>query len=375
MGNSTNIRRWFWVHRWTSLVCTIFLLLLCLTGLPLIFGEEIDDWLEPSPPYAVLPEGTPRANLDSIVACSLQKNPGLMISSIFVDDDEPQVVVNLATSWKQAMKPHSDSTRWLKFDARTAKVIQESKPLGKEGMGFTDILLELHRRMFMGLGGELFLGLMGLLFVVAIVSGFVLYSPFMRKLDFGTIRAKRSPRLKWLDLHNLLGVVTGLWLFVVGITGVINELSVPLFGIWQMTDVNKMLAPYRGKPVPERLGSVQAAYDSVSAALPDMQVTSVVYPGNPYASSQHYLIWAKGATPLKSRLFNPSLVDVRTGRLTVVLEMPWYLRGLEVSRPLHFGDYGGMPLKIIWAILDIIAIVVLGSGVYLWFKRNNKIDI
>jgi uncharacterized iron-regulated membrane protein len=29
-----------------------------------------------------------------------------------------------------------------------------------------------------------------------------------------------------------------------------------------------------------------------------------------------------------------------------------------------------MPMKIIWALLDIATIVVLGSGLYLWFKRR-----
>jgi uncharacterized iron-regulated membrane protein len=51
--------------------------------------------------------------------------------------------------------------------------------------------------------------------------------------------------------------------------------------------------------------------------------------------------------------------------------MPWYLRALEISRPLHFGDYGGMPLKIIWALFDVVAIVVLISGIYLWWKRRK----
>ena len=37
-----NIRLWYLIHKWTSLVCTIFLLMLCITGLPLIFHEEID---------------------------------------------------------------------------------------------------------------------------------------------------------------------------------------------------------------------------------------------------------------------------------------------------------------------------------------------
>ncbi len=42
-----------------------------------------------------------------------------------------------------------------------------------------------------------------------------------------------------------------------------------------------------------------------------------------------------------------------------------------ISQPLHFGDYGGMPLKILWAILDIMTIMVLGTGVYLWLRRRN----
>jgi uncharacterized iron-regulated membrane protein len=41
-----------------------------------------------------------------------------------------------------------------------------------------------------------------------------------------------------------------------------------------------------------------------------------------------------------------------------------------VSQPLHFG-YHGLPMKILWALLDIIAIVVLGSGFYLWFNKRN----
>ena len=39
------LRRWRWVHRWSSIVCTLFLLMLCLTGLPLIFDDEIDHLL------------------------------------------------------------------------------------------------------------------------------------------------------------------------------------------------------------------------------------------------------------------------------------------------------------------------------------------
>ncbi|MGB3722154.1 MAG: PepSY domain-containing protein, partial [Pacificimonas sp.] len=38
----TAIRRWYLVHVWSSLVPTLFLMMLCVTGLPLIFHDEID---------------------------------------------------------------------------------------------------------------------------------------------------------------------------------------------------------------------------------------------------------------------------------------------------------------------------------------------
>ncbi len=212
---------------------------------------------------------------------------------------------------------------------------------------------------------------MGVLFVVAVVSGGVIYGPFMHKLAFGTVRMDKSQRLKWLDLHNLLGIVMLTWTLVVGATGVMNTLATPLFGLWRTQELPSLLAPYQGTPLPIQLSSVQAAFDTTRQALPDMQVISVVFPHPRFGSPRHYLLWTKGKTPLTSRLCTPVLIDAATGHLTDVHGLPWYLRTLQVSRPLYFGDYGGWPMKMIWALLDIITIVLLGSGVYLWITRRK----
>lgn len=368
-----NIKRWLFVHRWTSLVCTIFLLILCLTGLPLIFADEIDGWLEPHPPYESLPATTPMTNLDRVVHTALARYPREIVTSLFIDDDEPQIIAGLSTSWAEEEKEHSDSTHFIRFDARTANILEDGGARAAQKQTFIGIMLQLHIALFAGLPGQLFMGFMGLLFVLALLSGLLLYGPFMKKLDFGTVRKERSSRLKWLDLHNLLGIVTLAWMAVVGLTGIMNELSTPLFGLWQQTDVRHMLEPYKNKPVPrpEEFHSVQAVFDTAQAAMAGMRITSVVFPGAPFASAQHYLLWGKGNTPLRSRLFTPVLVDARSGRLSAIVKMPWYLRSLEVSRPLHFGDYGGIALKVIWAIFDLATMVVLISGLYLWWIRRK----
>ena len=373
MTAARSLKRWYVVHQWSSLICTAFLLLLCVTGLPLIFHDEIDGWLEPHR-YQTLPAGTPNASFDRFVAVAHRLYPNEVVASVFSDDDEPQTLVWMAPSFA-AMKADISVMHVVRFDSRTVQMLETSKTNAQRRKTFVDVMLALHTDMFAGPPGGLFLGFMALLFVVAIVSGVVLYGPFMKKLDFGTVRRGRATRLKWLDLHNLLGITTLAWATVVGLTGAMNQLSTPLFRLWQQTEVKALLASYDGKSVPpqDALPSVQAALETAQHAVPGMAVLSVVYPGSPFGSPYHYLFWAKGDKTLTSRLLSPILVDANTGALSSVVSMPWYLRALEVSRPLHFGDYGGLPLKILWALLDLITIIVLVSGLYLWIARRRML--
>ena len=132
------------------------------------------------------------------------------------------------------------------FDAYTAQ------PVGLLGTGPMLVLLRLHTDLYLGQAGKLFMGAMGLLFMVAVVSGVVLYWPFTRRLNFAAIRRDRPRRVRWLDWHNLLGVVTVAWALVVGGTGVINTLAEVMLGVWQRNELAVMAAPYAGKPAPAR---------------------------------------------------------------------------------------------------------------------------
>jgi uncharacterized iron-regulated membrane protein len=362
--STRSIRGWWLVHKWTSLICTLFLLLLCITGLPLIFYHEIEELLDPHPEPAPLAEGTPRANPDWIVETAAALQPGEVVQYLSFDPDEPDAAFVTLGASADAV----EASAFYMFDARTGELLHEY-PLGE---GIMYVLWRLHVDMFADLPGTLFLGLMGLLLVASLVSGAVLYGPFMRRLQFGTVRHERAPRTRWLDLHNLLGIATLIWLVVVGTTGAINTLALPIYGNWQATELAEMSAPYRSRPPLAELGSVARALASARAAAPDMAVSFVAFPGTEWASPHHFGIYLQGGTPLTSRLFKPMLVDARTGEVTDQRDLPWYVTALLISQPLHFGDYGGLPLKVLWAILDLLAIVVLGSGLYLWLKKRQR---
>jgi uncharacterized iron-regulated membrane protein len=94
-------------------------------------------------------------------------------------------------------------------------------------------------------------------------------------------------------------------------------------------------------------------------------------PGTMFAGRHHYNVFLSGDRPLTSRLIMPVLINAADGTLSEKRSLPLYAKALFLSKPLHFGNYGGMPLKVIWAVLDLITLGVLGSGLYLWAARRR----
>lgn len=358
-----SFRAWYAVHKWTSLVSTLFLLMLCVTGLPLIFSHEISHLTGTSVEPPALETKAGPADIDRIVADARQRRPQDVPQFLVAEADEPELLYV-----RMADRVDSEGlTAFYTYDARTGAFLSEY-PLGQ---GFMDLMLRLHTDMYLGLGGTLFLGFMGLLLGASIVSGIYIYGPYMKKLRFGTVRRARVSRLKWLDQHNLLGIVTLVWLLVVGLTGTINALNRPIFAAWQATELAALAAPYKDQPAVTGPLSADAAVRAARQAHPDKSLSFMAYPGNGFATPQHFVAFMNGNTPLTSKLLSIAVIDARTAQVVASGEMPWYVSTLMLSQPLHFGDYGGMALKLLWALLDVLSIVVLWSGLVLWWKRRK----
>ncbi|NWE67223.1 PepSY domain-containing protein [Pseudomonas gingeri] len=361
---SKTIRRWSFIHTWTSLICTLFLLMLALTGLPLIFHHEIDHLLGDAAELRQMPADTPTLDLQQLVRAAEAHRPGEVMQYFGWDEEDPNGVIAIMAK-TAGTEPNSSHTFML--DARTGEALELPSANG----GLMMVMLRLHVDMFAGLPGKLLLAFMGVLFVLAIVSGVVLYLPFMRRLKFATVRQDKSTRLRWLDLHNLIGVVILTWCLVVGITGVISACADLIIAAWRNDSLGAMVEPYRNAPPLTDRAPATHLLEIAAQAAPGMRPDFIAFPGTRFSSEHHYAVFMKGSTHLTSHLLTPVLIDASTLQVTAVAERPWYMDAMGMSQPLHFGDYGGMPMKILWAVLDVLTIIVLGSGVYLWWVRRR----
>ena len=110
--NAKTVRIWYRVHKWTSLICTALLLVACVTGLPLVFEEELDSLLEPHVAPAPSTAGAPMASIDPMVVRAQAQFPSLHPFSIVWDDDELVIPECEPNHWAIRVEAERHLGRW-----------------------------------------------------------------------------------------------------------------------------------------------------------------------------------------------------------------------------------------------------------------------
>jgi uncharacterized iron-regulated membrane protein len=355
-----------WLHRWSGLVATPFFLVLCLTGTVLIFHEEIGAAAGWEP--VVEATDAPLLPLSTLTARVLAREPGKRVLAVALDEDHPgRVTVNLAGPGIRTLAGATPVLLNAHDGAVLSRPDPRTTPLG--------ILLRLHANWFLGLPGQLAGGVVALLVTICLISGAVVYGPYIRSLVFGAIRRGRGEAVRQRDLHNLIGVASLGWTLIVSVTGIALALGGVGLLAWQGTELQRLVrthasAPVTGTDAP--FAALDAVGQAAEAARPGWRTTLVIFPDTVLSTDRHYTVLLAGPTGIQKRLFEIALVDARDAQVAEVARLPWYLTVVRLSQPLHFGDYGSWPLKLLWCALSWAALFITGNGAWLWWARKRS---
>jgi len=354
------LKVWIFIHKWSSLISSAFLLVLFVSGLALVYRAEIDGLMGFHNDHDSHANRT-AVSIDQLVDAGIQRFPDKVVQYIVWNQDTPNTVL-------LAMAPAAGADfrelHNVLIDANTAKIIQtKTAPM--------DIILELHASFFLKSFGPIVLGLVSILFLLALVSGAVIYSPFLKKRVHGELKTSRRQRLRWLDFHNISGMLILAWALVVGGTGLINSWGEYITMIWRADQLTEITHLYKDKPIPDKLISVDKAMASALTVTTDMKPYFVAFPQSFMTTPYHYAIFMRGTTASTHYLLKPIIIDAANGEITSSQDLPMYMKGLFLSQPLHFGDYGGEPLKLIWALFTLLSIAILLTGFYLTISKNK----
>jgi uncharacterized iron-regulated membrane protein len=269
---------------------------------------------------------------------------------------------SVATPLREAQK--------ITYDIREKKIRDEAK---KEESGFFSWLLELHRELFLGFAGKMYIGFIGFLYVFLLISGFFIYGRMMKKRSFGDIR---NPfKLKLADLHKYLGVTSFGWALIVGFTGTLLAFNSLIIKAFQYSTLNQLISKYGNAANSEGPGSgvLGHAIANVQNQNLEGEISFVSFPGTEFGVPGHFVFLMEKFWLGREQASQILLSSADSGGLSEVVDLPFYLKALILSEPLHFGNYGGLAFKIIWLLFALCSLLVMLMGVATYWSRTRKV--
>lgn len=356
------------LHRWISAICAVFFLLLCLTGLPLLFKEEITQWnrVEPLPhagasSYHALWQGT-SAGLDKVLgenpdkkvqAISAMPEHGLLLYRIADKDSHGRTGRMSMGGTQIAYSPMTDqAVPWRSGAVKSPAVAS-----------LMHTLHILHLRLAMGQGGMIFLGIMCFFSFLSILGGLLLYPTFMRRRLFGGTRGGVSAGSSF-DWHNFLGVVTAVWAGLLTLSGVAIVIFSVGYGAY-LADVDAHAPQGDAASVhyEDMLAYAKEAFPGQDVL--SMEAATGKLPATLYLTDAAHPAMFMGQKVLFSRTADGELLHFTE-------PLPRYLAVCASLLDLHVHNHSTILLKLLWALLDILTVIVIVTGFLGWWRRCHR---
>ncbi|MDR2318962.1 MAG: PepSY domain-containing protein [Pseudomonas sp.] len=361
-------RLWFLVHSWLALPIWFFVLIVCFTGMLAVVSQEIV-WLANPDVRASKPD-------DNAERLSFQQVLDAMHKA------EPDIAVN---SLSQPDGSHFALTAGVTYPDGSSPMLYVNPYTGAIQGKMPDFNFEAFTRALHGWWlvpftsgfswGWYMVSLLGLPMLASLVTGLVVYKKFWKGF-FKPVRTGHGARIFWGDLHRLAGVWSIWFIAVISITSIWFLIRAILFDN-QITISSEPSVPVIAREkVPQSLDGGPApridldeAARIAGLAIPSLDITSVSLPATAYS---HIEMGGRGWYPLmfQSASVNPYTRQVDSQFLLSDRSALEFVT--ESMRPLHTGDFGGLPIKLVWFFFGLILTLMVFSGLLIWTKRTAQ---
>jgi uncharacterized iron-regulated membrane protein len=344
-------------HAYGGLWLGAHFLLFLVTGFVLLF--------KPAAEFKVAgAAATLNKSYSEILRESLARFPGERPLSLFPDEEVPRVLhLRLSPDGSGKFR----GARKLDFDLRSGAEVKGAL----SETGFFSFVLRLHRELLLGSAGKILVGISGIILLLISLSGFLIYGRFRRGQAFDSVRFGSKPLLL-ADLHKWLGAAAGAWVLLVTFTGIFLAFNSLLIKLYQAQNLASLSQAYQGHAASADPALVDSVINNALAARPGSALDFLAFPGTEFSLPAHYLLLLKTPTSFGGEVHELAVVEAGTARVAEVRELPVYLKTLLLSEPLHFGDYGGLTLKILWGSFALVCFAMTIVGIWGWFAKRTE---
>jgi len=349
----------FALHGWLGMNFGLLLALICLSGTFATLMHEIE-WAA-QPTLRIEPDGP--VQWQETYEALQRAHPEMHIGGI----SRGEATVLDRVAWTTFLSAPNGRWKRARVDPYEAEVVRSGSRLYLQ-----DYLRQLHYNFFWGWGFYL-VCLIGLPLLLSVVSGLLFYKRWWRHLF--RLELGKGLHAFWSSLHRLLGVWSLIFGLIIGITGLwyLAEAELVSYDVAYPPTPNvpaETMAEHGPTPEPRPLDAYVAA---AADAVPELQPTGIALPSSPdgtvrvEGNTGKWLVRDR-ANSVFLDPYTAEVVDIR--RPEELGALSWWV---QASDSLHFGYWGGLASKLVWAFLGLCLPVSVLSGAYLSWSRAGVI--
>lgn len=367
---ASTLRTFQIVHTWTGVMAGFALFIAFYAGALTVFHDDIAAWQ--APPW----RGAPDASVPV----------GGLIDALVTQHPEARADFGVVLGHAQGQAAYAF---WFSDgETRFATASELARPHLEGNPGdLADFIYALHDSLGLPVVGLYFMGIVSVLYGLALVSGVIMHLPQLVK-DLFALRVGKNLKRLWQDAHNAIGVLSLPFHIIFAITGAVFCLfTVTLLALnvtaFHGTLFDAFAQATRTEPTVQAAGvpATMLSYDELVAHAQNVAKARGAANFKPdYLHFTHYgdrnavamvrglserALDTFGYVALNASTGEPLMASVGEGRDTnSILYATMYT--------LHFGNFGGRPVQWLYFLLGLAGAFLFYSGNLLWIESRRK---
>jgi uncharacterized iron-regulated membrane protein len=364
---TTTIRTFQTVHTWTGVMAGFFLFVAFYAGALTMFRGDIALWQ--SPPWRA--------------GATVSESPQQLLERFLTVHPDARKDFGVVLP-----PPGTTQPSYLYWNGHSATAAALDQPTDEPTAGsLADFVYALHDSLGFPVTGLYLMGIVSVLYGLALVSGVLIHLPTLVK-DLFALRIGPNLKRLWMDAHNVIGVLSLPFHVIFAVTGALMCLFPLVMALLNVTAFDGKLpaafaqavatapvVPPTGKTVP------MLSFDTlVQRARAAALGTGVVGFEPDYVHFVHYgdaqaVVEVRGLSQHTLGTYGTVALNGADGRVLEVHVGPRYdLNGIVNSSmySLHFGSFGGRAVQWLYFALGLAGAFLFYSGNLLWIESRRK---
>ena len=369
------VRDYLAVHTWVGILCGMVLFIAFYAGAFAMIEPEIARWARPA--AQAQPSAHASADADAAVRAYFDAHPDsrARLRLLLPGPDR-------ASPLLQASVRGGDE-QWFELD-QSGHLAPLAFPKDEDSSGnFVDYL---HRKGGLPLPlewAEPLIGLVSLAYALALISGVVVLLPSLVK-DLFYLRLGRNLKRMWLDVHNLLGVSSLPFHVVIAVSAAVFGLHDVIYAVQDKLiyrdGLRATMARASAEPptvAPQDWLAPSELVRRVQQQAPHFQPMALDYIRQP----QRTVLLMSGIDDhhqfKRGAHVGFGFVNLGTGELYDRTYFPGgdgssLAAALRSFFSLHFGSFGGDPVRVLYILLGLSGALIFYTGNLLWIESRTK---